>query len=805
VSGATVVLSATGTGNTLTQPTGPTNASGVATGTLSSTVAETKTVTAVINGITITPTATVTVTPGAASQLVFTVQPTNALQTVAISPPVQVTAEDALGNPVTAFTGTVTVAIGTNPGGGSLSGTKGIAAVNGVATFSTLSITKAGTGYTLTAKAGGIAPVATSAPFNITTAAATHLAFTVQPTTTLVGALITPAVQVTALDATGNVAAFGGSITVAAGSNPGAATLGGTTTVTAINGVATFSTLSLNQAGTGYTLTAAATGLTGATSAAFDVTQPVHLVFTVQPTTTVAAKPITPAVQVSAEDPLGNVSTTFAGTVMVALGSNPSGGVLQGTLTVAAVSGVATFSTLNISQADTGYTLVASATGVTSGTSAKFSILPGTGTHLAFTVEPVPRFNPNPDPIVAGQPIGQPSTQLAVEDALGNVATSYVGSVTTVIGSNPGGGTLSGTITQPFVNGLATFPDLTINKVGVGYTLTSTSSGLRSVTSDNFSITNAPPTQLAFAVQPTDATAGATIAPAVQVSAEDQFGNLASTFAGSVGVGITSGTGTSGATLSGGGAVTAVGGVATFSALNINLAGAGYTLTAPTTGGLSAATSTAFTIFAPSPVSATTSTVTAAPTSITAGSQTTTITVTAKDGTGAPVSGATVVLSATGSGNTLTQPSAVTNVNGVATGTLSSTVAESKTITAVINGVTVTQTAGVTVASGAATQLVFTVQPVGQGTQAGAAITPPVQVSAEDALGNTVTSFTAGVTMALGVNSNSATLGGTISVNAVAGVATFSNLTVSNNGTGYTLTATTAGLPVATSLPFNVP
>ena len=41
------------------------------------------------------------------------------------------------------------MAIGTNPGGGTLSGTTTVAAVAGVATFSNLSINKAGTGYTL--------------------------------------------------------------------------------------------------------------------------------------------------------------------------------------------------------------------------------------------------------------------------------------------------------------------------------------------------------------------------------------------------------------------------------------------------------------------------------------------------------------------------------------------------------------------------------------------------------------------------------------------------------------------------------
>jgi hypothetical protein len=73
--------------------------------------------------------------------------------------------------------------------------------------------------------------------------------------------------------------------------------------------------------------------------------------------------------------------------------------------------------------------------------------------------------------------------------------------------------------------------------------------------------------------------------------------------------------------------------------------------------------------------------------------------VTARDANGNLISGATVVLAATGSGNTLTQPAGPTNASGVATGTLSSTVAGTKTVSATISGVAITQTATVTVAA----------------------------------------------------------------------------------------------------------
>src|SRR2546425_4450636 len=120
-----------------------------------------------------------------------------------ISPAVKVRALDAFGNVATGFTGAVTVALGSNAGGSTLSGTTAVAAAGGVATFFDLSVNKTGTGYTLTASASGVTSV-TSTPFDIIPGTATQLAFTVQPSTTVAGAAISPAVQVTALDPVGN-------------------------------------------------------------------------------------------------------------------------------------------------------------------------------------------------------------------------------------------------------------------------------------------------------------------------------------------------------------------------------------------------------------------------------------------------------------------------------------------------------------------------------------------------------------------------------------------------------------------------
>jgi len=106
---------------------------------------------------------------------------------------------------------------------------------------------------------------------------------------------------------------------------------------------------------------------------------------------------------------------------------------------------------------------------------------------------------------------------------------------------------------------------------------------------------------------------------------------------------------------------------------------------------------------------------------------------------------------------------------------------------------------------GQPTQLVFGVQPTSA--MAGATISPAVTVKVEDASGNVVingTGSNASVVMTIGTNPSSGVLGGTTSVNASAGVATFSTLSISAQGNGYTLVATSSGLTQATSNFFNI-
>ena len=184
----------------------------------------------------------------------------------------QVLVEDASGYVVTSSNSSVTLAIGANPSGGTLGGTVTMAAVNGVATFSNLSITKTGTGYRLTAKDGSLTG-AISGSFNVTPAAASKLVFTTQPGNTIVGTSISPAIGVSVEDAYGNVVTSNTS-TVTLTLSSGTFTSGSNTaTAVASGGVATFSNhLSITKTGTGYRLTAKDGSLTGATSGSFNVT-----------------------------------------------------------------------------------------------------------------------------------------------------------------------------------------------------------------------------------------------------------------------------------------------------------------------------------------------------------------------------------------------------------------------------------------------------------------------------------------------------------------------------------------------------
>jgi hypothetical protein len=341
-----------------------------------------------------------TISGGPATKLAFTTQPGGGPPGVAWASQPVVTVQDATGQTAIGSAATVTLVLASNPGGGILTCTGGLSKVaqNGIAMFAGCRIDKAGAGYTLAATSPGLAG-ATSGAFAITSAStATKLTFTTQPARGIPsGALATQPV-LTIQDANG--ATVGGStatVTLSLAANPG----GGTLTCTgglsraAVNGVATFAGCAINIVGVGYALAAVSTGLTGASSAQFDVadrlafaTQPgggaAGVTWAIQPVVAVRAGPTNTAVHDQA------TSVTLA----IRAGSGAPGAVLTctGGLTRAVVNGLATFAGCRIDRASPTspanlFQLVATATNLTSATSNQFAVT-GVAPTGAITVTP---------------------------------------------------------------------------------------------------------------------------------------------------------------------------------------------------------------------------------------------------------------------------------------------------------------------------------------------------------------------------------------------------------------------------------
>jgi virginiamycin B lyase len=213
------------------------------------------------------------------SQLIVTQQPPASIP-AGSSFGFTVTAEDNSGNTITSFNGTVTVALANNPNnhsGVTLGGTLSATASNGVATFSGLAIssTAAGYSFSLYASGGGYGWGVTNT-ITVTPAAASQLVITTQPPATV--KLNTGfGFQASIEDQYGNVVTTASNtVSVAFANNPTGATLGGTLSVTASQGVAAFSNLTINKTGSGYMLQVSSSGLSSATTNPFNVTRTGH-------------------------------------------------------------------------------------------------------------------------------------------------------------------------------------------------------------------------------------------------------------------------------------------------------------------------------------------------------------------------------------------------------------------------------------------------------------------------------------------------------------------------------------------------
>jgi YD repeat-containing protein len=547
-----------------------------------------------------------TVNPGTATKLAFTTQPGASTTGTALSGPPTVAVKDPYNNTVTSSTASITVAIGTNPSGGTLSGTTTRSAASGVASFTDLTINLAGNGYTLMASSSGLTGD-TSNGFDVTApvenislvrsftpnqlkSSGTSIALTVTNTAVAAGNSI---ILTLAMDpATGTVSCSdtaGNSYAVDHSVINGSGTSGVRTVVLSAHNV---TALAINNTITCSHPSVTARALSGsefsglATSAAKDqansntgqstspssgnvtATQAVELLigaigsegpggdlFTPETTYTGlppigttggnAATNITIFSEYRRVSPTGTYSATGSisssrkwATAIVTYkakvvatklaitsinnGTTPTAGqsftlvvqarkadnspalvinptsfnlsvlsgdpsALSGTTsaTIAAGTSQVTVSGVVYSKADQGVILRATQTSgdpVTPGDSTPFTVNAGGATKLAFIHQPT---NSTTSGAIKGPPTA------AVQDNAGNTITTSTASITIAIGTNPGGGTLSGTTVKNAANGTAAFADLHINNAANGYTLTATSPSLTSATTSTFNITAA--------------------------------------------------------------------------------------------------------------------------------------------------------------------------------------------------------------------------------------------------------------------------------------------------------------------------
>src|SRR5207253_2293155 len=169
---------------------------------------------------------------------------------------------------------------------------------NGVATFDNLSISKSGT-YSLIASVGNGVPDQTSEAFNIFDT----LRFKVQPSDVVAGTTISPGVEVDVLRPDGQVDTnFTDNVSLALGDDPskGIAKVSGNIHVVATAGIATFSDLSIDVGGVGYSLVASLAEGTKRFSDFFNVAH--ILEFKTQPSNSFARGTIAPFVEVNVEN-----------------------------------------------------------------------------------------------------------------------------------------------------------------------------------------------------------------------------------------------------------------------------------------------------------------------------------------------------------------------------------------------------------------------------------------------------------------------------------------------------------------------
>jgi len=394
---------------------------------------------------------------GAPDHVAFTTAPPSSAATGTNMASFAVSVEDSSNAVITSSTGsTDSIAL---TSGCTLAGTLTVSAVAGVATFTDVAFESTGAPCTLMATDHTNSITTATASVTVTAGTSPHLTFTSPtPSTSATIGTAMPTFNVSVEDTSNNVLNSSDTIGITAAAG---CTINAVTPVVASSGVASFSGVTFSG-GTSCQLIATDTsnGAVTATTAnvAVATNTPSKLGFTTQPQTSVIAGAVMTAFAVKVEESNGIPITSGTGaTDSIVLSSTCT---LEGTTTVAAVGGVATFSAVAI-KTGTSCTLIATDASRTlaTATSNLVTVLPGAATKVAFTTAP-------PTTVATAGTL-LTTFKVSVEDTNGNVLTSGTGTndVITITAASPC--TIGGTTTGAAIAGVATFSLLSISNTGV--------------------------------------------------------------------------------------------------------------------------------------------------------------------------------------------------------------------------------------------------------------------------------------------------------------------------------------------------
>lgn len=261
------------------------------------------------------------------------------------------------------------------------------------------------------------------------------------------------------------------------------------------------------------------------------------LAFANEVSATRAGVNITPAVAVQLIDEHGNPVHTSNVPIALTLTGGQAPANLSGGEAINTVDGIATFDALQIDTAGTEYVFVAKSQGLQEGSSNPFSITAGDPAGLSVTQQPQSTHagdDIGPITVQLQDPSGNPATdsgitiKLKLTRANGGSALPSGASLLDVSGSTE---TVVSEVTADTVNGVATFDNISVNKVG-DYGLNASASGqFSSAQSASFQISATNPDAAHSTIQAVDGLTTADVSDdgtssvQILVTAKDRFGN----------------------------------------------------------------------------------------------------------------------------------------------------------------------------------------------------------------------------------------------------------------------------------------